>query len=151
MSHRTRSHDQQGVERSIQSHVSRGRRPLPTWGGHSLNKFWVNYWSYYIWYIHTILLLNMPHPISNMGWILCCSSKMGNNSPYILLCWLSIRRVKLLLLWSQVMGLWLVTTSNIQSNLWWGITPQDHIKWFYKTDSLSSEVQMYRNVGPCYC
>ncbi len=28
--------------------------------------------------------------------------------------------------------------------------PQDHGKWSYETGGLSSQVQMYRNVGPCY-
>ncbi len=43
---------------------------------------------------------------------------------------------------------WLVV---IQWNVWWETAPWDHRKWSYMTGGLSLEVQMYRNVGPCYC
>ncbi len=30
-------------------------------------------------------------------------------------------------------------------------TPRGHRKWSYKTVGLSSQVHVYRNLGPCYC
>ncbi len=39
----------------------------------------------------------------------------------------------------------------VQWNLSWETTPWNHRKWSYMTGGLSSQEQMYRNVGSCYC